>query len=1011
MAAERQSAATRRRGIAWLAVLVGLVGLAWGLVAGLGRHTEVARSYAAPGVARWVAHPEGGVAAYFHYELTLPAKPHNAWVLVQAPEVVRLFVNGHAAYSQRRFSQQIAAPVDITRRLVRGKNVLAVYVEVVSKGMDCQLALIGESRDFAGRVTPIRTGPNWRVSNVAERQRGGRVRWSNPRFDASNWVKVAPRGWTKAGVLPDLERDPAIYQQPLRGDWIWDSRAGVRTIFVRGALQLTQRPRRAYLRVSTRSHYSLTINGELVAEITPPNVGIHVYPVTPFLRPGNNWIALAAESVRTPRGLSLDGMVFLPDGEQIELRTDESWQMVREAPPGWAKGADAVFDRPFVQAHDQFRTEIASPRMVARVALPPRVMAGVVQRVAGAALAGVLAAIALWLMLAAGLAGITRRSWSEALLIEGLAFVGPLLTLGAAVLRSADINQPLQTLYEPFWLKLAFGILLGLQPLIYLESWLRRRLHWRLPVERQRWLRVALSAGAVLVVVGLVSVRAHWQLGRLGEAPLITPEINTMTAAESVLREGVPVLYAPRVRRELVTYEASYYPAALSLAALGKTPLAVRLPSVLFGLATIGLLAWAGWRMFGVSVGLLAAALMTISPWGLLWATRAKYPAQLMFFMLATACLTWLAVAGPRLRPAYLYAAAAAMLVTYLTWQGSLLFVPALLVGVIVLCRGRQRWWREYHAWASVALLAAAISLHLLRRVLITAPHSFLGTGLSTEIGPIFLRPHFAAWPYLTGFLTAEEHVALAVAAALGLVFARRNREFQYLAALVLVTIVMTTLWLYPYTNRYVSGLAPLYLLVGAAGLTSAFRSGARLLARLPAAPQAHWWALGGAAAAGLIWGCWTTVNPVFRFSDPTYISPRSATREVMPWGPDVRALSDYARPRRRPGDAVISVSPVPAAYYFGQCDYFLQTSQQVQVHLVEYEGERAYIHKSMGSTHIRTVAELQEVMRRHEQVWFVAASDRLFRMLCDRPMIDFIEKNFTVVRHSSGSRLYHWSG
>lgn len=62
----------------------------------------------------------------------------------------------------------------------------------------------------------------------------------------------------------------------------------------------------------------------------------------------------------------------------------------------------------------------------------------------------------------------------------------------------------------------------------------------------------------------------------------------------------------------------------LSVRALGPSETAPRLPSALAGIATVGVVFGAGWRMFGPTVGAVAALLMAIHPVDLCFSADAR---------------------------------------------------------------------------------------------------------------------------------------------------------------------------------------------------------------------------------------------------------------------------------------------------------------------------------------------------------------------------------------------------
>jgi 4-amino-4-deoxy-L-arabinose transferase-like glycosyltransferase len=109
-------------------------------------------------------------------------------------------------------------------------------------------------------------------------------------------------------------------------------------------------------------------------------------------------------------------------------------------------------------------------------------------------------------------------------------------------------------------------------------------------------------------------------------------EYISMLAIRSIVWYGVPrlpsgLLYAPKGLLHS-------YIGALSYLALGQTTFALRLPSVMAGMLTIGCLYRAGRDWFKPSVGVLAAIALACSPSAVEWNSRVRMYAQLQFFSL-----------------------------------------------------------------------------------------------------------------------------------------------------------------------------------------------------------------------------------------------------------------------------------------------------------------------------------------------------------------------------------------
>jgi hypothetical protein len=211
------------------------------------------------------------------------------------------------------------------------------------------------------------------------------------------------------------------------------------------------------------------------------------------------------------------------------------------------------------------------------------------------------------------------------------------------------------------------------------------------------------AAAAVLLCAGLTG-RGLWQ-----------DEAETALLAENVLRFGRPVAFdgKNRVSQEVGReFGADYlwrwspwvqfYLPAPTLALLGRTTLAARLPFVLLGLATVPLTYLLARRLFGsVGVARLSALFLTLSVPFLLHARQARWhaPAYLAFvwLLLAVAGLA----AGRRL--AWLSAMAAAVLLFYTNYFVAIGTLAALMLAAPVLA-----WDTRFLARLALALVVTA---------------------------------------------------------------------------------------------------------------------------------------------------------------------------------------------------------------------------------------------------------------------------------------------------------------
>lgn len=307
-----------------------------------------------------------------------------------------------------------------------------------------------------------------------------------------------------------------------------------------------------------------------------------------------------------------------------------------------------------------------------------------------------------------------------------------------------------------------------------------------------------------------------------------------------------------------------------SVAALGETALALRLPAALFGVAGVWVLYRLGREVAGPATGILAAALLAVSYHHVFFSQNARgYTALLFFYLAASVAALPAARRKLRRREGMAYAASGA-LAAYAHPFG-VFVVPGhlLAVGLSTLRRERvgtasapaRERFASLLTWGAVAG-GAAVLLYLpylgsilemaREKVGVTAEGPTLGLGLMAE----------AIEGLRAGLGGTGPLVAAAAAGALGLwLWARRHPTALGLvtAPLVLEAAVFGAagLGLHP---RYFLPALPVAMLLGASGLLAAVR--APLRRALPSRPAVRRWVGAGVLAAAVL----ATAAPLERY-------------------------------------------------------------------------------------------------------------------------------------------------
>ena len=302
----------------------------------------------------------------------------------------------------------------------------------------------------------------------------------------------------------------------------------------------------------------------------------------------------------------------------------------------------------------------------------------------------------------------------------------------------------------------------------------------------------------------------------LGAGTLWSDEADTAVFAQSILRRGLPTAWdgvtftesdrGRRLTESLVmvgTPWVPYYLTAVSLAGLGATSLAARLPFALAGLATLILLYWLVLRSSGDRLAaLLSSALLLSSAQFLIYARQARHYSLNMLLSVA------LLLALPRLerrRIDLVFVAIAILL--YHTHPLPAVVTLGVLGGLTLLHPAFRAFRRGF--WCSIPIV-----------VVLTAPWALLAWRGWDEnsrflLEPADLVPRLQQYVYEASVaLPYVGWLALAPLAARRL--SARDRAFLVLALalvgayVVAMSIAQSTLHLWEYGLRYTSALLPI---------------------------------------------------------------------------------------------------------------------------------------------------------------------------------------------------------
>jgi 4-amino-4-deoxy-L-arabinose transferase-like glycosyltransferase len=166
----------------------------------------------------------------------------------------------------------------------------------------------------------------------------------------------------------------------------------------------------------------------------------------------------------------------------------------------------------------------------------------------------------------------------------------------------------------------------------------KRALHW---VE-----------GVILIAILATALWLRWT--SLQNVSFHVDEYITLRAARQILDRGLPLLPTGNFYSHGLIL--SYVEAGV-MALVGFNPALARVPVLIVSLLTIVLTWWAGRRWFSPPAGLLAAALLAVTPEAIVWGSRARMYAPLQFFVLLAVFFYWQGLSrGGRVRDSALFA-------------------------------------------------------------------------------------------------------------------------------------------------------------------------------------------------------------------------------------------------------------------------------------------------------------------------------------------------------------------
>jgi hypothetical protein len=325
----------------------------------------------------------------------------------------------------------------------------------------------------------------------------------------------------------------------------------------------------------------------------------------------------------------------------------------------------------------------------------------------------------------------------------------------------------------------------------------------RLPVAE--WIRTP-SGLTFLFLAAIMAVGAYDRLVNLGQLSLWNDEAQSTLVAISILQYGYPVIHAQHL---INNFEPLYpYFEAASVAVLGHTNFAFRLPSALLGVALVPISYYVGSRLRDRYVGITLAAMIAFSSEFIAWSRQARWYILLVLLMaLAFLVATWWNRSTDRRRRLWLVLGLVAL--TVLCGLASiglfLLYVPPILAAVAVYLL-ITRWEEVCHFFGVAAseidevpparfipywfrqMLAILLPLAALLAILIVpGPLGAIATHLLARA--VGFTPYPLVWSGNFGSYLVGYYLGILVLVGIGTIFALYEHRALELALLTFCAV------------------------------------------------------------------------------------------------------------------------------------------------------------------------------------------------------------------------------
>jgi hypothetical protein len=956
-----------------------------------------------------------GKFLYARHALHLPRQPQNAWLRVVGRDKIIVYVNGQrvGVDGPIHYWSPAALVLDITPYLVIGPNSICVSAQQTVP-LRAPVVSVEGGYVLDGKEITFRGDETWHVAHNFQRRKNW---WIGSDFDDHNWAtaKMVPAELHGQVYLP-----PRAVCGQRTASWITPKRVVDKTAAVRREFVVDGRVRSGWLRMVSNASYRLAVNDVFIDEQEdglgvegPTTLMQRTYDITRALQPGHNVVAVQLITTGAIPHVLADMEVENDRGEIQDLGTGADWLASGELTRDWS--FDKVSDQaawlpPFVETADMGFKSSALARETVVINWPTQFQ----NKQMTVEIAYILVCFGLGLLLSWVVSrwlsvlriGLTAEQTEH---IAYLALVPSSVLAVSATLAIYDPRFAQQDVYRPQWL-LCLLALVGLQWLGLLLAASIRPLAQFSSVGMLRGLRGLHLPQFILLL--LVLVGGWLRFRHMWVEPIHHDEVSCYWFTRGVLDAGFP---SGQIQKDTpygycATSEIAYYPTAIVNLFTDDPVTVLRVPAVLWALATIWLMYFVGKRMFNVWVGIVAATIYTFAPYCIEMSNFGRYFSQLQFITLLCTYFFYKTIEGHGpINKRALWLTGLTFLLMYYSWEGSGFLAIGLVVAALIQRRGQMRTiLAEPQIWLAMLVMILGFLIQDSHRIYQQCQRLWWGIGISDlALYPMWRYNNFVPAFYFAELSWLQDAIlpmALLVAAMTLAIHHPWQEQLRTILATVLTTAGSMTAVLPLRAARYDYHLVPLLILPAAVVLVVMARRLMRIggSLRAPVWPRVY---ASGVAIMLVLVSIGLVSGQGLQYSEMTDFLTLAFRANELKF-PHWEELMRIVRENMEEDDVVISTFPhvTDHTMYLAKdhpmpkgwsSDYWLQSTLVLQATVDDIR--TLPLDRRAGTLMIPNLPALEEVFAKHKRIWFLV-SNGPNNGLNDKNVNQFVRGNMEVV-------------